>query len=145
MALTSQISQPSLLQRRILRLRRDEDSNIRVGVFPKREEILVGRLGLGGVALQGRTGEAKRSSLELQEPSWKIIHQYGLWPGPLVSALSDDKPAPVAHFEDATRVRTARCQKVCPMETIFCFICTTSVFSMVVLIAEFYLRPCYVP
>jgi hypothetical protein len=30
----------------------DEDRNVRVGVFPEREEILIGRLAFGGVALQ---------------------------------------------------------------------------------------------
>ena len=30
-----------------------EDGNVRVGVFPKREGFLIGRLGLGGVALRG--------------------------------------------------------------------------------------------
>ena len=37
---------PKLLQPRVLRFRSDEDRNVRVGVFPKREEILIGRLGL---------------------------------------------------------------------------------------------------
>jgi hypothetical protein len=31
---------------RVLRLRRDEDGNIRVGIFPDREEILIRRFGL---------------------------------------------------------------------------------------------------
>jgi hypothetical protein len=35
----------------VLRLRSDEDRNIRVGILPEREEILLGRLGLCGVAL----------------------------------------------------------------------------------------------
>ena len=41
------------MQLRVLRFRSDENRNVRVGVFPKREEILIGRLGLGGVALHG--------------------------------------------------------------------------------------------
>ena len=44
---------PQLLQLRVLRFRSDEDGDVRVGVFPEREEILIGRLGLGGVALHG--------------------------------------------------------------------------------------------
>jgi hypothetical protein len=42
-----------LLQLRVFRLGRDEDGNVGVGVFPQREEILISRLGLGGVALHG--------------------------------------------------------------------------------------------
>jgi hypothetical protein len=42
-----------LLQLSVLRFRSDENRNVRVGVFPKREEILISRLGLGGVALHG--------------------------------------------------------------------------------------------
>jgi hypothetical protein len=38
------------LQLRKFRFRGDEDGNVRVGVFPECEEILIGRLGLGGVA-----------------------------------------------------------------------------------------------
>jgi hypothetical protein len=41
-----------LLQFCILRLGSDEDGDVRVGVFPEHEEILIRRLGLGGVALQ---------------------------------------------------------------------------------------------
>jgi hypothetical protein len=41
-----------LLQLRVLRLSGDEDRNVGVGVFPEREEILIGRLGFGVVALQ---------------------------------------------------------------------------------------------
>ena len=41
----------NLLQRRVLRFRSDENRNFRVGVFPKREEILIGLLASGGVAL----------------------------------------------------------------------------------------------
>jgi hypothetical protein len=49
-----------LLQLRVLRLCSNEDRNIRVCVLPQREEILVGRLGFGGVALQGvSSGEAQ--------------------------------------------------------------------------------------
>jgi hypothetical protein len=39
------------LQLPVLRFRSDEDRNVRVGVFPQREEILIRRLGFGGVAL----------------------------------------------------------------------------------------------
>ena len=54
-----------LFQLCVLRLRSDENRNIRVGVFPERKEILIGRLGFGGVALHGKgTGE-----LEMRECS----------------------------------------------------------------------------
>ena len=42
-----------LLQLRVLGLGFLQDGDVRVGVFPQCEEILIGRLGLGGVALQG--------------------------------------------------------------------------------------------
>ena len=42
-----------LLQLCILGLGSDENGNVRVGVFPKREEIIVSGAGFGGVALQG--------------------------------------------------------------------------------------------
>jgi hypothetical protein len=42
-----------LLQLRVLSLRRDENRNVRIGIFPQREEILIGCFGLGGVALDG--------------------------------------------------------------------------------------------
>ena len=41
----------SLLQFCVFGFRCDEDGNVRVGVFPQREEILIRRLGFGGVAL----------------------------------------------------------------------------------------------
>src|SRR4029077_16322970 len=41
-----------LMKLRVLGICSDENRNVRVGVFPKREEILIGRLGLDGVALQ---------------------------------------------------------------------------------------------
>ena len=45
---------------RVLRFRSDENRNVSVGVFPKREEILIGGLGLGGIALHGvSAGEAE--------------------------------------------------------------------------------------
>ena len=44
---------PNLLQLCVFRLRLFEDGNVRVGIFPKREEILISRLGFGGVALHG--------------------------------------------------------------------------------------------
>ena len=40
-----------LLQLRLLRLRRDKNGNVGVGVFPECEEILIRSLGFGGVAL----------------------------------------------------------------------------------------------
>ena len=46
-----------LLQLRVFRFRSDEDRNVRVGVFPQREEVLIRRLGFGGVALH-RVGSA---------------------------------------------------------------------------------------
>ena len=46
-----QFSLQKLLQLRVLRLRCDEDRNVRVGVFPKRQEILIRCLGFGRVAL----------------------------------------------------------------------------------------------
>jgi hypothetical protein len=42
-----------LLQFHVLRLGLLQDRNVWVGVLPKREEILIGRLGFGGVALHG--------------------------------------------------------------------------------------------
>ena len=42
-----------LLQLRVFRLGDDEDGNVGVGVFPEGEELLVGCLGFGGVALHG--------------------------------------------------------------------------------------------
>jgi len=39
-------------QLRVLSLGRDVDWNVRIGVFPEREEIVIGRLGLGSVAVQ---------------------------------------------------------------------------------------------
>ena len=42
-----------LFQPRVLRLGFLQDGNIRVGVFPEREEILVLRAGFGGVPLHG--------------------------------------------------------------------------------------------
>ena len=53
----------SLLQLRIFRFRSYEDGDVRVGVFPQCEEIQIGRLGLGGVALHG-VGSA---DLEMRE------------------------------------------------------------------------------
>jgi len=42
-----------LLQFRVLRFGFFQDGDVRVGVFPEGEEILICRLGFGGVALQG--------------------------------------------------------------------------------------------
>jgi hypothetical protein len=46
--------QPRLLQLRILGLGSDENGNVRVGVFPQREEILVGSEGAsaGGISIR---------------------------------------------------------------------------------------------
>jgi hypothetical protein len=49
----SQRRQTRLFQFQVLRFGSDEDGDVRVGVSPKREEILIGRLGFGGVALHG--------------------------------------------------------------------------------------------
>jgi len=49
--LTSQISPPKLLQLRVFRLGGDEDGDVRVGVFPEREEIFVGGERFGDVTL----------------------------------------------------------------------------------------------
>src|SRR5260370_42496001 len=43
----------NLLQLGVFGLGGDEDGDVGVGVFPQRQKILIGRLGLGGVALQG--------------------------------------------------------------------------------------------
>ena len=49
-----------LLHLRILRFGLLQDGDVRVGVFPEGEEILIGGTGLQGVALQGvGAGEAK--------------------------------------------------------------------------------------
>ncbi len=41
-----------LLQLRVLELGGDEDGDVRVGVFPQVEKILIRSAGFGGVALQ---------------------------------------------------------------------------------------------
>ena len=46
-----QFSSASLFQHRVLCFRRDENRNVRVGVFPEREELLIRGAGLHGVAL----------------------------------------------------------------------------------------------
>ena len=45
--------QQGLLQLRILRLGFFQNRDVGVGVFPEREEILIGSLGFSGVALHG--------------------------------------------------------------------------------------------
>jgi hypothetical protein len=46
------------LQLRVLRLGFLQDGDVGVGVFPEREEILIGSLGFGGVSREGiRAGE----------------------------------------------------------------------------------------
>ena len=52
-----------LLKLRVLCFRSDENRNVRVGIFPKRQEILIGRLGLGGVALH----RVRSAELEMGE------------------------------------------------------------------------------
>src|SRR5580704_8736454 len=54
-----------LMKLRVLGLRSDEDGNVRVSVLPQPEEMLIGRLGLSGVALHG-IGSA---DLEMRECS----------------------------------------------------------------------------
>jgi hypothetical protein len=44
----------TLSQLRVLRLGLLQDGGVGVGFLPEGEEILIGRLGLGGVALAGR-------------------------------------------------------------------------------------------
>ncbi len=61
----SLLRQTNLLKLRVLRLGSDENRNVRVGGFPQREEILIRRLGFGGVALHG-VGPA---DLEMRECS----------------------------------------------------------------------------
>ncbi len=60
----------SLSQLHVFRLGSDEDRNVRVGVFPKREEILIRRLGFGGVALH-RIGSA---DLEMRECADRFVY-----------------------------------------------------------------------
>jgi hypothetical protein len=42
----------SSFQLRVLRFTSNEDRNVGVSILPQRQEILIGRFGLGGVALQ---------------------------------------------------------------------------------------------
>ena len=56
-----------LLQLRVLRPGQLGDGNVRVGVFPEREGILIRRLGLGGVAL--RVGASDWPLRTRREPS----------------------------------------------------------------------------
>src|ERR1700686_2151414 len=59
-ASTDSLSSARLFQLCVLGFRGDENGNVRVGVFPKREEILICRLGFCGVALQHTgAGEAE--------------------------------------------------------------------------------------
>ena len=53
------------LQPCVLRFCGDEDGDVRVRVFPEGEEILIGRLGFGGVALHG----VSPADLEIRECS----------------------------------------------------------------------------
>jgi hypothetical protein len=55
----SRVSVRPLLQFGIFGLGLLQDGNVGIGVFPKREEVLICRLGFGGVARQRvRTGQA---------------------------------------------------------------------------------------
>ncbi len=54
-----------LMKLRVLRLRGNQDGDVRVGVFPECEEILIGSLGFDGVALHS-IGSA---DLEMRECS----------------------------------------------------------------------------
>ncbi len=49
---TEKLLASNLLQLDVLGLGDDKNGNVGVGVFPEREEILVGSFGFGGVALQ---------------------------------------------------------------------------------------------
>ena len=59
-----------LMKLRVLRFRSDEDRNVRICVFPQREEILIRRFGLGGVALHG-IGSA---DLEMRESADGLVY-----------------------------------------------------------------------
>ncbi len=61
-----------LFQPCVLRLGFPQDGNIRVGVFPDREEILIGGAGLGSVALHG---VSTRQSDAGQRTPGKVHHQ----------------------------------------------------------------------
>ena len=57
------------MQPRVLGFRGDQDGNVRVGVFPKREEILIRDAGFGCVALQ----DASACKAEVcQRDQWKV-------------------------------------------------------------------------
>src|SRR4029077_2412854 len=61
-----------LSQLRVLGLGCNQDRYVRVGVFPEREEILVGDAGFGGVALQGvGAGET-----EIRQRTDGVIRRY---------------------------------------------------------------------
>ena len=69
---------PALLQRikplfqiRVLGLRSDEDGNVRVGILPEHQKILIRHLGFGGVALH-RVGAAELKAR--QRPSHIVLH-----------------------------------------------------------------------
>src|SRR5580693_209472 len=59
-----------LLELRVFRPSSDEDGDVGVGVFPQREEILISRLGLGGVALQ----DIGSADLEMRECAPRKVH-----------------------------------------------------------------------
>src|SRR5208283_2441504 len=61
--LSSYLWDTTLVQLRVFSLRLFEDRNVRVGVFPKREEILIGHLGFGGIALH-RVGASEAEMRE---------------------------------------------------------------------------------
>jgi hypothetical protein len=61
--------EPKLLQLRVLRLGLLEDGDVRVGVFPEREEILIGGFCLGGVTLHG----VRSAKLEMRQSADGLI------------------------------------------------------------------------
>ena len=63
-----------LIKLRVLRFGSDEDGNVRVGVFPEGEKILIGGLGFCGVALQ-RVGAGEAEMRESAD--WFADHQTG--------------------------------------------------------------------
>ena len=54
-------SASQLLQFRVLRLGLFQDGDVRIGVFPEGEEVLIGRLGFGAVA-RNSAGSAELES-----------------------------------------------------------------------------------
>jgi len=63
-----------LLKLRVLRFRSDENGDVRVGVFPEREEILIGRLGfgVGRIEVTEPARCEQMPELELTVASWLL-------------------------------------------------------------------------